>query len=81
MSAGESNKVFVISGNHAGASLETDRWVCNPMGFLLRSVEPFSQKKRAGKTVSIEVGGAFSHPSYGLDLRPSAAEKTSTSRV
>jgi|SRR5450755_1404346 hypothetical protein len=65
MSAGESNKIFVTSGNHAGASLETDRWVCNPIGSLLRSVEPFSQEKKAGETVPIKVAGTFSRPSYG----------------
>jgi len=37
---------------------------------LLKSLEPFLEKKKAGEVVPIKVGGTFSHPSYGLDLGP-----------
>jgi hypothetical protein len=37
---------------------------------LLKSVEPFFQKKNAGEIVPIKIGGTFSHPSYGLDVTP-----------
>jgi hypothetical protein len=37
---------------------------------LLKSVEPFLEKKKAGEVVPIKLGGTFSHPSYGLDLGP-----------
>jgi hypothetical protein len=37
---------------------------------LLKSVEPFFKKKNAGEIVPIEIGGTFSHPSYGLDVTP-----------
>ena len=35
---------------------------------LLKSVEPLLKKKKAGEIVPINVGGTFSHPSYGLDV-------------
>jgi hypothetical protein len=37
---------------------------------LLKSVEPFLKKAKAGEIIPIKVGGTFSHPSYGLDLGP-----------
>jgi hypothetical protein len=37
---------------------------------LLKSVEPFFKKKNAGEIVPIKIGGTFSHPSYGLDVKP-----------
>jgi hypothetical protein len=37
---------------------------------LLKSVEPFLKKKNAGEIVPIRIGGTFSHPSYGLDVKP-----------
>jgi hypothetical protein len=37
---------------------------------LLKSVEPFFKKKKAGEIVPIKIGGTFGHPSYGLDVTP-----------
>jgi hypothetical protein len=37
---------------------------------LLKSVEPFFKKKKAGEIVPIKIGGTFGHPSYGLDVKP-----------
>jgi hypothetical protein len=37
---------------------------------LLKTLEPFLKKKKAGEIVPIKVGGTFSHPSYGLDAVP-----------
>jgi len=37
---------------------------------LLKSVEPFFKKKNAGEIVPIKIDGTFSHPSYGLDVKP-----------
>jgi hypothetical protein len=37
---------------------------------LIKSLEPFLKKKKAGEIVPIKVGGTFSHPSYGLDVVP-----------
>ena len=37
---------------------------------LLKSVEPFFKKKNAGEIVPIKIDGTFTHPSYGLDVKP-----------
>jgi len=37
---------------------------------LLKSIEPFLKKKKAGEIVPIKIGGTFSQPSYGLDVVP-----------
>jgi hypothetical protein len=37
---------------------------------LIKSLEPFLKKKKAGEIVPIKIGGTFSHPSYGLDVVP-----------
>jgi hypothetical protein len=37
---------------------------------LLKSLEPLLKKKNAGEIVPIKIGGTFSHPSYGLDVKP-----------
>jgi len=37
---------------------------------LLKSVEPFFKKKKTGEIVPIKIGGTFSHPSFGLDVKP-----------
>jgi hypothetical protein len=36
--------------------------------FLLKFVEPPLKKRNAGEIVPINIGGTFSHPSYGLGL-------------
>jgi hypothetical protein len=37
---------------------------------LIKSLEPFFKKKNAGEIVPIRISGTFSHPSYGLDVKP-----------
>ncbi len=36
--------------------------------FLLKALDPFFKKKRAGAVVPIQIGGTYSHPSYGVSL-------------
>ncbi len=36
--------------------------------FLLKALDPFFKKKRAGAVVPIQIGGTYSHPSYGVTL-------------
>ena len=37
---------------------------------LIKSLEPFLKKKKAGEIVPIRIGGTFKHPSYGLVVVP-----------
>lgn len=36
--------------------------------FLLKAVDPFFKKKKAGAVVPIHIGGTYSQPSYGLSM-------------
>ena len=36
--------------------------------FLLKAVDPFFKKKKAGAVVPVRITGTYPHPSYGISL-------------
>jgi len=57
---------------HGGLQLESklSKGEKGMKSVLIKSLEPFLKKKKAGEIVPIKIGGTFSHPSYGLDMVP-----------
>jgi hypothetical protein len=42
---------------------------------LLKMMDPFFKKKRKGEVLPVRISGTYEHPSFGLDLHDSDAQK------